>query len=318
MVDFDSQRPSLPVPAYASKDRETLVLEANQQKTKTTKAQLLDRLHRQLQDLRYQIELTDARLDEISLWDDNADNTPKQDRAVTLDRSPAVALGQLRWIDNLADHFDKIGQSPGNVSGVVWCHGILIAENQLLTVGHFLDRSGGWQRPSHYGVVPPPTELATYFQVSVNFPNPKGGYTPCNYTIEKLLHLRPDGLDCAIVQLAQVTPSTSEIKTLAANDDSIMQRASQQQYAAGMSGKDFLDQDVYLMNPASDNENPNGYKVRIRARHRTGFSFFGDTPVSTISGTPLVTAEGHIIGLQISKNEALDIQVVLNLLEPVT
>jgi Trypsin len=48
-------------------------------------------------------------------------------------------VGQLQWNDNLA----AIYTNPGNVSGVRWCTGALVANDLFLTAGHCFDQLNG-------------------------------------------------------------------------------------------------------------------------------------------------------------------------------
>ena len=76
-------------------------------------------------------------------------------------------MGQLQWNNNLG----TIYSNPGDVSGVRWCSGALIAENVFLTAGHCLDQdANGWDLPRVNGTndVIPSAEIATNMHVNFN------------------------------------------------------------------------------------------------------------------------------------------------------
>jgi Trypsin len=87
-------------------------------------------------------------------------------------------VGQIQWNDNLA----AIYTNPGNVSGVRWCTGALVANNLFLTAGHCFDQTGGgWQRPLVNGTtdVISPQEIATNMHVNFNYQvDPDGNLRP--------------------------------------------------------------------------------------------------------------------------------------------
>jgi hypothetical protein len=113
-------------------------------------------------------------------------------------------VGLLKWADDLNQQF---GADAGNVSGVRWGTGALIAKDQFLTAGHSFDTEGnGWRRPSRNGHTLPPGDLATLMRVVFNFQ--VDGTIPVrtvrpgeSFPVVELLEHRLAGLDYAIVRL---------------------------------------------------------------------------------------------------------------------
>lgn len=119
--------------------------------------------------------------------------------------SPPV--GQLQWRENLADMFNKKGESPGNVQGQRWCTGCLIDGDKFLTAGHCFDQfGGGWERPSRNNEVISSQEIATLMQVNFNYqidPSTEKPRPDDRFPIIGLLEYRENGLDYAILQLGR-------------------------------------------------------------------------------------------------------------------
>ncbi|WP_299784410.1 trypsin-like peptidase domain-containing protein [uncultured Marivita sp.] len=112
-------------------------------------------------------------------------------------------VGVLRWHTNLA----SVYTNPGNVAGVRWCTGTLIADNLFLTAGHCFDQTGGgWNRPRVNGTsnIISSQEIATRMNVEFNFQVNSAGVqqSPVSFAVEELIEYRLDGLDFAIVRLA--------------------------------------------------------------------------------------------------------------------
>jgi V8-like Glu-specific endopeptidase len=111
-------------------------------------------------------------------------------------------VGQLQWNDNLA----ALYTNPGNVSGVRWGSGTLIANDLFLSAGHCFDQTGGgWQRPRTNGTmnVIQPAEIATNMHVNFNFQvDPAGNLrAEQQFPVTQLVEYRLNGLDFAIMRL---------------------------------------------------------------------------------------------------------------------
>jgi len=131
-------------------------------------------------------------------------------------------VGQLQWNTDLA----SIYTDPGNVSGVRWCTGALIAENLFLTAGHCFDQSAnGWDLPKVNGTndVIPSTEIATRMHVNFNFQvDPSGTLRPQQeFPVAQLTEYRLGGLDFAILRLTGNPHQTFGIGTVATVDAAV-------------------------------------------------------------------------------------------------
>ena len=166
--------------------------------------------------LAYQVELLDAQIDRFAFesicggTDDtqdveNYDGTLGVTRAFVDQHEPRI--GQLQWLDDLATRFNGPGESPGNVSGVRWGSGGLIANDTFITAGHCFDQSGGgWQRPSRNGAVIPSSEIATLMRVNFNYQvNGQTGQVRAGdpFPVTQLLEYRLGGHDFAIVRVGR-------------------------------------------------------------------------------------------------------------------
>jgi V8-like Glu-specific endopeptidase len=128
-------------------------------------------------------------------------------------------VGQLQWNDNLA----ALYTNPGNVSGVRWCTGTLIANDLFISAGHCFDQTGdGWQRPLVNGTtnVIQPAEIATNMHVNFNFQvDPNGNLrTEQRFAVVQLVEYRLNGLDYAIVRLAGNPGATWGTTQISATD----------------------------------------------------------------------------------------------------
>ena len=135
-------------------------------------------------------------------------------------------VGQLQWNSNLA----SIYTNPGNVSGVRWCTGTLIAPDLFLSAGHCFDQSGGgWDRPRVNGTfnVIPPAEIATNMHVNFNYQLDSAGNprTEQVFNVTQLVEYRLSGLDFAVIRLAGAPGTTfgrTEISTTDAVDGDML------------------------------------------------------------------------------------------------
>ena len=112
-------------------------------------------------------------------------------------------VGQLQWNNNLA----ALYTNPGDVSGVRWGSGTLIANDLFLTAGHCFDQTPGpWTVPRSNGTMNPITsaEIAANMRVNFNFQfDPTGSLrVEDSYAVTQLVEYRLGGLDFAIVRLA--------------------------------------------------------------------------------------------------------------------
>lgn len=112
-------------------------------------------------------------------------------------------VGQLQWNNNLAAVF----ANPGNVSGVRWCSGTLIANDLFLTAGHCFDQNAnGWRLPLQNGTtnVIQSADIATNMQVNFNYQvDPSGNLrVEQSFAVTGLIEYRLGGLDFAVVRLA--------------------------------------------------------------------------------------------------------------------
>lgn len=112
-------------------------------------------------------------------------------------------VGQLQWNDNLA----SIYTNPGNVSGVRWGSGTLIANDLFLTAGHCFDQTpGGWVVPRINGTMNPisSADIATNMHVNFNYQFAANGTLQMgqSFAVTALVEYRLNGLDFAIVRVA--------------------------------------------------------------------------------------------------------------------
>ena len=129
------------------------------------------------------------------------------------------AVGQLQWNNNLATLYTN----PGNVSGIRWCTGTLIANDLFLTAGHCFDQTGGgWLRPvdNTTGVTITPAEIATNMHVNFNFQVDPAGVLRVeqSFPILSLVEYRLGGLDFAIIQLSGSPGATWGVAQVATTD----------------------------------------------------------------------------------------------------
>jgi V8-like Glu-specific endopeptidase len=176
----------------------------------------LGQLVRDREDLRLQLELLDAHMGEMSFESicgavDESQDVELYDGTLGVsvgfvnDFSPPV--GQLQWLNDLPQRFSAAGDIPGNVNGVRWGSGGLIAEDLFLTAGHCFDQEGGgWIRPKRQGVTVSPGEIATLMKVNFNFQVDATTHQPRpdeSWPVSELLEFRLGTLDFAIVRLGR-------------------------------------------------------------------------------------------------------------------
>ena len=112
------------------------------------------------------------------------------------------AVCQVQWNANLA----SIYTNPGNVSGVRWGTGTMIADDIMITCGHLFDQTGGgWSRPRQNGTtnIITPQEIARNMHLNFNYQvDPAGNLRPeQSFPILELLEYRLGGLDMAICRI---------------------------------------------------------------------------------------------------------------------
>lgn len=112
------------------------------------------------------------------------------------------AVCQVQWNDNLA----SIYTNPGDVSGVRWGTGTMIADDLMLTCGHLFDQTGGdWQRPRQNGTsnIISPQDIARNMHVNFNYQvDPSGNLRPeQRFPIIELIEYRLGSIDMAICRI---------------------------------------------------------------------------------------------------------------------
>lgn len=115
-------------------------------------------------------------------------------------------VGQIQWNSNLA----TIYAQPGNVSGVRWCTGTLIAKNLFLTAGHCFDPEPndgvGWDFPidNATGSEITAQQAALNMHINFNYQLDTGGspQTEVEVAVTSLVEYRLGGHDYAILSLA--------------------------------------------------------------------------------------------------------------------
>lgn len=176
---------------------------------------ILDMLSRR-DALAYELELVDAELEHFAVESicgrtDDTQDVETYDGTLGVTRKfvdqHEKPVGQLQWLDDLAQRFGGPGDSPGNVAGERWGSGGLIDEFRFITAGHCLDKNGGgWQRPRRGGIVIEPEEIATLMRVNFNYQvaGDTGQLRPVtHFPVVKLFEYRLGGLDYAILELGK-------------------------------------------------------------------------------------------------------------------
>jgi len=180
--------------------------------------QLLKQAMERRQRLALELELADADVERLAIESICGATDDTQDvelydgtRGVTraFVDTHERAIGQLQWLDDLAARFSGPGESPGDVAGVRWGSGGLIANDLFLTAGHCFDTfGGGWVRPSRNGQTITSSEVATLMRV--NFLYQLDGVSSTvrageAFPVTALLEHRVGGLDFAIARLGANT-----------------------------------------------------------------------------------------------------------------
>ena len=138
-----------------------------------SRADVIEKLKAGRDALRYQLDLIESDLSALSSLTAPSSQVdaiqPDETKEPTLPAKVSKLrprVGQLGWNDNMADSFQAIGDSPGNVSGNSWTNGFLLSPELFLTTTHSLAGSGnGWQWPTRRGHSLSPAELAELFNV---------------------------------------------------------------------------------------------------------------------------------------------------------
>ncbi|WP_250435491.1 serine protease [Caballeronia sp. ATUFL_F2_KS9A] len=120
------------------------------------------------------------------------------------DHEKAVVL--IKWIDDVKGRIGPDGD-PGNVAGVRWCSGTLIAPSKVLTARHCTDiDSGSWRTPRVNGTALPPEKLATLMEIEFNYQLDRATgelRTPVSYPVVALIERgnEQNKLDYAILEV---------------------------------------------------------------------------------------------------------------------
>ena len=177
---------------------------------------LLQEALRRREAMAHELELIDADVERLAI-ESICGGTDDTQEVETYDGTRGVtrqfvdsherAIGQLQWFDDLPQRFAGPGESPGDVTGVRWGSGGLIAHDLFITAGHCFDNTGGgWVRPLRNGVTIAPSEVATLMRI--NFIYQVDGATGQTrpgepFPVNALLEHRVGGLDFAIVRVGR-------------------------------------------------------------------------------------------------------------------
>jgi len=303
------KRPALPYPAQAVRDREFLA-----GAPVDTKHKLGERLQQEYLDLQYRMELLEARLDAVACWQpapSASANPAQQFRNVDVLNNIQSATAQLSWDKNLNSRFNKLGDSAGNTSGLAWCNGIHLQDGLVLTTAQCFIKGGGWQRPNNCGVVPSTAEVVSLFDVRFC-----AQHEESHFKIKQLLHYRPWGLDCSIIQLETLDHLGGAIALPPALLNYLPPEAKELKLA---DTSVFLsDSPTPVIKQTNDQTRLQKVlrKVSVIAHEHNTISFSSTNDVSsTLAGTPLITYDGHVVGIKLTQSTALDIRSIPQLLE---
>ncbi|MBW3086017.1 hypothetical protein KEM60_02228 [Austwickia sp. TVS 96-490-7B] len=129
---------------------------------------------------------------------------------------------QVQWNDDLGSRYTD----PGDVAGVRWGSGTLIAPDVMLTCGHLFDQDPhGWRVPRQNGTTTAisPTEIASNMHINVDYQiDPTGNLrAEVRFPIIELVEYRLGGIDMAVCRLAG-TPGVTYGVTRVATADAVV------------------------------------------------------------------------------------------------
>jgi hypothetical protein len=173
----------------------------------------LEKLLAQRDERAFDLELLDKKIEfalrSICEGNDDSQDVENYDGELGVSKTfvadHEAPVGQLQWLDDVAQRFSGANEKPGTVSGERWGTGALIGPDLFLTAGHCFDQTGdAWVRPSRGGKTILPEEIATLMRVNFRY-QVEGGTTTTRpgipFPVLKLREHRLSGLDYAIVQL---------------------------------------------------------------------------------------------------------------------
>lgn len=129
---------------------------------------------------------------------------------------------QVQWNDNLA----ALYTNPGDVSGVRWGTGTLIAPDLMLTCGHLFDQDpNGWKVPRQNGSATAisPQDVALNMHVNVDYQVDGAGVLrpEVRFPITQLIEYRLGGLDMAICRIGGSPGATYGFTEVATADAAV-------------------------------------------------------------------------------------------------
>lgn len=261
-----------------------------------TPQQKLDQLTRKRNELSRDLGALDAEVERIAFESicgsvDDSQHVEKYDGMLGVTRAfvdtyePPV--GQLQWLDDLAERFNGQGDSPGDVSGVRWGSGCMIGDELFITAGHCFDQDGGgWSRPERNGQTIPPEEVATLMRV--NFKYQINGATNQlrvaeSFPVVELVEYRLGGLDFAIARLG-------------ANGQGILPGTKYGRFVVAL--HDLIEAEPMLCII----QHPNGSPKKVEAgpmRDNEGGRITYDSldTLGGSSGAPILSVAGELVGV---------------------
>ena len=131
-------------------------------------------------------------------------------------------VAQVRWNSDLAAKYTR----PGDVSGVRWGTGTMIANDLFITAGHLFDQTdGGWTRPKDNttGATISPAEIARNMHLNFNYQADASGNlrAAVSFPITGLLEYRLGGLDYAICRIGGNPGAAFGINGVSASDAAV-------------------------------------------------------------------------------------------------